>query len=259
MRLFKHILKVIGVLLGVCGLFYVPFYFLVIYHTKITDDSISTYQFRELTILYISSCVTTLALIVALLKDEIRSLWRRAKIEIKSKSINFIIEKPYDITGASDVRAEFYNSILYVINTGSLHINLCSISLTKLQYKSFNGNPHDIDVSLSEDIKWLGKNNTNTPIHSNGGKAEALVIQFKTNDAGTTGESQSQPAKLYIGGFEATKGHNASQGSVWTATFTVYFDTSRPVDYSLEISWDGEWHNRLPEMLEHCKIREVNK
>lgn len=192
------------------------------------------------------------------MKDEIRSIWLRAKIIVKPKSSDFIIEKPIETIGTPvDVRAESYFVILNVTNTGSLHINLCSISLTGLQYKSINGDPKDIDISLSEEIKWVGKTSVSTPIHPNGGKAEALVIQFKINDAGTTGDSQSQPAKLFIGSIDATKGHPTSHGSQWIATFMIYYDQSRPVEYKLEISWDGQWHNRLPEMLDHSKIKEL--
>lgn len=258
-KTFWKILLVIAIIIAIFFVFATPFYLLIRAYLPINDSSISSYQYCELLILYVSSCVTTLALIVALLKDEIRSLWLRSKIIIKPKNLGFLneitighLEKPVDI------RAESYDAILSIINVGSLHIHSCLISLTQLQYSGMDGaSLEDIDVSSAENINWIGKNKNSIPIHPNGGKVDVSVLQIKINDAATIDEGQSIPPKIYIGGIDATKDN--SSVNKWIATFSVYFDTSKPVEYVLEINWDGKWHKRLPEMSKHTKIKEFQK
>jgi len=200
-----------------------------------------------------------LALIVALLKDEIRYFFISAKIVIKPKSSQFLIEK-YDRRLTVDIKAELYEVILTIVNNGSLHVNSCSISLIDLEYSSLSEHSSIVDVSTAGNINWMGKSQPNILLHSYGGKAEVSILQIKFNDASTTDAGQSQPIKLFIGGIDTATEHPATKGSKWIATYMISYDSNRPIKYKLEIKWNGEWHDRLTEMLKNSvEIKEVNK
>ncbi|HEY4323466.1 MAG TPA: hypothetical protein VGN20_05755 [Mucilaginibacter sp.] len=257
-RILINVLKFSAILIGLIVFFYLLFYFLVISRIKVTTDTVNTYQFYELIIIYISSCVTTLALIVALLKDEIRYFFISAKIVVKPKSSQFLIEK-YDST-SNTIKAESYQIILNVMNNGSLYVNSCSIALIDLEYCSLSGHSTLVDISTAENINWMGKGTANILLHSYGGKAEVSIMQIKSNDASTTDAGQSQPVKLFIGGIDTAIENISTKGSKWIATFMISYDTNRPIKYKLEINWDGEWHDRLTEMLKHSvEFKEVKK
>ena len=123
---------------------YAGYYCLIKYNLTITNDGVTTYQYLQLRISYLSSFVTSLALIVALLKDEIRTLWRYSKITIKPKEKDFLMECCSNFE--KDIRAEYYYAMLTVINEGSLHISSCTISLTGLKHISSTGHENEIDV-----------------------------------------------------------------------------------------------------------------
>jgi len=258
-RVLINILKFLGILAFIVAIFYTVFKFLIINNIAIKKDEVTTYQFYDLTIVYVSSCVTTLALIVALLKDEIRYFFISAKIVIKPKSSQFLIEK-YDSTLTANIKADSYEIILTVMNNGSLQVNSCSVSLIDLVYAPLSGHSSIVDISTATNIIWTGKNLSNLLLHSYGGKAEVSILQIKSNDASTADAGQSQPVKLFIGGIDTAIEHQAVKGSKWIATYMISYDTYRPIKYKLAITWDGEWHDRLTEMLKNCvEIKEEKK
>jgi len=258
-NLFFRILKILGIGALIIAIFYVLFIFLVKKDIVVTPGTITTYQLKDLTILYISSCATTLALIVALLRDEIRNFFTSAKIVIKPKS-PLILNEDYDKTLTTNIKAESYQVIVNVRNNGSLHVHSCSISLTDLVYIDLSAHSSLVDVSLAKNINWIGKNEPIAHLHSYGGKSDVSILQIKTNDASTTDESLSQPVKLFIGGIDVSIEHTPTKGSKWIATYMISYDSNRPIKYEIEIGWDGKWHDRLSEMLKNSfEIKEVKK
>ena len=106
----------------------------------------------------------------------------------------------------------------------------------------------------------MGKNQSNIPIHAKGGKAEAIVLKIELSDEATPNDGNSTLAILKISGINAATGVNIASNNKWVATFISYYDSNRPSTYKIEISWDGKWHNRLTEMLQHSvKIKELKK
>jgi hypothetical protein len=255
-----RIFTVLIVLGLVVILYYLPLYYWIIKNKEFPSNPSLDYQFSGLELSYTSSFVTLLAVVVALLKDELKWwLWAKRKISVKQKSQNYLSEK-ISSTSIEDVRAEMYEVVIYVINTGSLHIDKCHVSLSELQYLDANNYATEVDF-ISQNLHWYSKKDAVIPLHSKG-KGEISLIQIKSNDAGTVGEGQSQSPKLFIGEVETEmpKDNIPLTGIIkWIATFMIYYDTHSPIEYKIEIGWDGKWQNRLTEMKKHVTIKILSK
>src|SRR5690606_30985432 len=212
------------------------------------DKKITEYQFHHLQITFISACVTTLALIVALLKDEIKSLWSSANISIESKFPKILNEKK---TNTQVVQAEYYYVALNICNLGSLPALQCSIILTELYFKNATGQETPLDISSAQEIPWTGKNLPQIAIHAGGTKSEVTILQIKPSDVSSSGVEQNTSAELFIGGLNISNLISTPTKKIdCKAIFVIYSQQTKPKKYILEITWDGSWHNRLQEMLE---------
>lgn len=237
------------------------FYLLVERDVTIDLKPIDSYQFRQLRITFISSCATTLALIVALLKDEIRALWKYSKLSIGPQVKDFLIEDIDQISSQQDIRAISYQVVLVIKNVGSLAAKDCSIVITELSYEILNnGIKNPIDITTAKELTWLGKGKEQVLIPSNGGSALVSILQIEPNTASTAGSAQSLPTKLSIGGIDLTDKNNTypiGNNTKWTTIFMIFSETSSPKKYKLEITWDRTWQNRKNEMMQHLSIKAI--
>lgn len=232
------------------------FYYYTIYCDIIVIDAKTTpYQYHHLILLFFSCVITAFALIVALLKDEIRSLWKYAKIKIDLLDLTETIVR----NSPTDIKASLYDVTLVITNTGSIPAKECSIFLTKLTSRLHSGNINNIDISNSPELIWRGKNQQKIIIPPKKCSAEVSLIKIISNNPSDTKDAQSQQSLLEIAGIEANKDFRAETGNIWNLTLMIYSESFDPVNFQIEFQWNGQWENRLTEMKQCVTFNRVQK
>ena len=235
-------------------LIYILYIFTIGSDIKVDTSPITIFQQKQLLLLFISSVVTSIALIVALLKEEIISLWKYSNLDIDKYKIHEDKEKQ----SSSDFKAKKYELCIEIVNTGSIPAKDCSVIITKLDYKLGSSASNPLDVSFFEELKWRGKNTPKIYIASNYGMAQVSLLEIIPNISSTSKEGQSEPNTLQIAGLDVTRDNIAQVGSEWTIYFMICSDNCKTKRYKLDFAWNGKWENRLEEMKQWAVVKSLS-
>jgi hypothetical protein len=212
---------------------------------------ITPFQQKHLILLFVSSVVTSFALVIALLKEEIIGLWKYANLSV----IGYRLSEDKEKQSSSDIKAKKYEVIIEILNSGSIPAKDCSVVITNLDYKLGSSVSNPLDPFLFEELNWRGKNIPKIYITSNNGIAQVSLIEIIPNISSTSKEGQSEPNTLQIAGVDVTKENKAQVGSEWTIFFMICSENCRLKKYKMVFAWNGKWENRLEEMKQWANVK----
>lgn len=257
-------LKLRHVILIILGLILVGYFlgqFLPIDYLKPTivnkDLTINDLYTRIISV--IATTVTFLAVLVALFKEDIRKIWDKADLSICFRDNNVLQEILDNETSSSNYKAKKYETILLIKNQGRLAAKSCEIYLERLQFKS-STYPASQDIPLTgQPLNWHNNSNTAILIPATG-KATVPILEI------ISPESQSVPTeqagntapmpKIKIGDTESP---NDYINGTWTAKFIVYSENAKPIEHTVNITWNNKWEHRLTEMTKCVTIEQQVK
>ena len=224
----------------------------------IVSRELSINDFYTRVISIIGTCVTLLAVFVALFKEDIRKIWDKAALEVAFKEgISFSEVLDNEAIGNNTYRAKKYETALVVNNKGSQAAKSCEIFLESLQFKSAAfATAQDIQLN-GKPLKWNNNSNSSILIPATG-KAHVSVIEVLSSEsqvinAGEANAGNQQP-KIRIGDTESPAEFT---NGTWTARFKIYSENAVPIEHMIQIQWNCRWENRITEMGRHLQIKVI--
>ncbi len=202
---------------------------------------------------------TLLATCVALFKEDLLGLIRRAQMEAKLRdkealSEQTVLEQSNDGTPGSSMVATKYEVIVEVSNTGKLVAKGCHAFLEKLVvYETGKVNSRDVFVQNPR-LQWL--NREGEAIHiPRGSRAFVTLVEFLSPQSSVVASGSPQAssqARLVVGQHEFGE---VQVGGRYVAEFAVHSENASSVPFSVEFEWNGTWEKRLSEMKERVKVK----
>ena len=252
----KHYLILIAVILLAIG-HITGIYFPKIKAPFIDDCLITQAEYNNMILKIVSSVLTFLAIITALLKDDIRNLWHVVKFNFSLNSIP-ILESTEKIKSSSSstsdmLAANQYSCPLKITNNGNKASLQTQVYLEKLTFiNNSNENTEEIQVKGGAN-DWEYENEQETIIPPLGKKTTnifTLLPPPKESPPDGRGRSESK-ATFTIGQTEIPEEfHN---GKI-IAIFSIYSTSCSTKTVKAKISWNGKWHSRLSELSKDLKI-----
>jgi len=220
----------------------------------IVDKNLSINDLYTRVISVIGTLITSLAVVVALFKEDIRKRWEYAKPTIDFKSEKGLAEVLDQVQ--SNIKAKKYESIICVTNVGNLATKNCEIYLEKLTFKNVNYATAQEIPTTGQPIEWNGKTETKTLIPSKA-KGHLTVVEI------ISPQQQSVPSgsihtdtkpRLKIGNIECPQ---EFINGIFHAKFVLYSENTKPCEYNISVNWNGKWEERLTEMSNCVSINKV--
>lgn len=250
---FRYVI-VVSVVVLVLGYLFGQFVPWDLLHPVISNRDITMNDYYTRLISVIGAVATILATLVALFKEDIKRLYEYASLEVDFKHKDYITEiletetSGSSSNGNSNLTAKKYELIIYVNNKGKLAARSCQIYLEHLSVKNSSYPQPKEFQTTGKPLQWIGKTDHNIIIPSTAKTfvsiVEILSPQSEIVAAETTNKSQLKP-QIKIAGLDiATQNLNA----VYFCTFMIYSENAAPVEFKLELNWNGKWEHRLTEM-----------
>jgi hypothetical protein len=250
--IFGFIILIVGYIIGTI----VPLEYL---KPNIIQKDLNSGEFYTIVINSFSVIVTTLAVIVALFKEDIRKYWEFASLDISfkdGKELHEILEDEKTNTPSNINKATKYESVILIANKGKLPARNCELYLERLTFKNSQYvSNQDIPI-VGIALEWWGKNERTILIPSTG-KAYIGVCEIYPPQDHSFGTSESSPSetstpikpKILFGNVESP---SIYESGTWEAIFVLYSENAKPVKFTIEITWNGEWKHRLADMSKKC-------
>jgi hypothetical protein len=226
----------------------------------IKQTPLTTHEILSLSVSLISILITFVAVTVALFKEDIRQFWENVELKVtfyqNRPFLEFTRAREFSSSLTKTPIAEKYETILVISNTGSLAAKNCKVYLDKLQIvKNGTNKLHDVNFDNSQALKW--KDKTDAVLVPPNGKALINVLSVISPEAQSVGNLEEEnghenSAKLIVGDYTIP---DSRQEEHWIATFMIYPENARSLEYKLSVEWNHEWHTREPEMTEHLIIK----
>lgn len=227
-------------------------------HPTIVDKTINLNDFYTRLITLTGTFATLLAVTVALFKEDIRKFWEFAFLQISFRDNNNlceVLEEAKSDSINSVNKANKYETFIVVFNSGKLPAKNCELYLERLTFKN------DTYTSLQEiqttgiALDWWGKNDKTILIPATG-KAHIGVFEITSPNSQPVssepnekdGEQKLKP-KIRFGNIESPITY---EHGTWEATFILYSENAKPLEFLLTIKWNGSWEHRLSEMTKKC-------
>lgn len=230
-------------------------------HPNISDSTITMNDYYTRLISIVGALATLFATFVALFKEDIKKLYEYASLVTKFKDQN-ILSEVLDIetttSNAQNISAKKYEVIIVVNNCGKLAARGCQVYLESISFKhsSFPA-PKDMPIT-GKPLQWIGKNETSVIIPS---KAKGFINLFEilspkseimTEEKSQLADGNAQikisGSDLFLEDFNGT----------YKCAFMIYSENSTPVEFELEITWNGSWRQRLSEMKDCITIKSTS-
>lgn len=210
---------------------------------------ISAYEALSLSVNIVLAILTFLTVIVALLKEEIIKLWRKAILEIEADEQSMFREKLRENSGTSI--SELYYIKLRLINKGSIDARNCRVHISKITHKN-NATQHASSIEILKKAVILEDNES--PILPPFSSLDFNLVSI--NDGGSNSSSAPDASKppgytppkspiLIVAGNEIqTEYHHG----VIEIHLAIHSDGMLPVKKIISIRWDGQWKQRLSDI-----------
>lgn len=203
--------------------------------------------------------VTFLAVLAALLKEDIRKLWDYVSFEVVFRDEgNFVelLDNETSMSSTSDKnykKASKYECVLTIRNNGSISAKNCEIYLEQLQFRN-NGYPAAQEIkSPRTALQW--NNNSESILIPPKGKAHVSVVELiSPSQQSVTNENPSANTRpnIKIGNIESPPDFT---NGIWEARFIIYSENSNAKEVTVELNWNGNWENRLTDLTKHLTIQ----
>lgn len=215
----------------------------------VTDNEIPA----RITLMVVSSAITTIAMLIALFKEDIRNLFVHPKVELsKTNSLRETTAK----TGSGVIEAVEYSYKVNVTNSGRVPVNKAEVYLDKLTKWRLDSTNHEEIETDGVPLKWNNSDINQIMIPSSSRKSITLFKilppdQTTTPDASSK-KTNSQP-RIKIGDNTYDVEVTSTE---WAAIFSIYSENAKTVSLHLRIKWNGKWHARLAELNKDCSVTE---
>jgi hypothetical protein len=235
------------------------------FKAQITHKSIETFQFYQLVMMSVSAMATFSAVLVALFKDQLYSLFKFAEFHITPRESDFIYENLSQMKGSdgqvvpdNTLIAESYEVFLSVFNKGNKSAVGCTLQLISLDFTG-NGHAksHSIPVTTSPRLTWSNHDSSEMTLY---GHTEGIVsiLKIYPENSGpppTPGNGQSSTVTFAIGGITANNGE--FNNGTWIATFQLCSKDTKPIEYRLKVVWNNTiWKPRKNEFMTVISVTE---
>jgi hypothetical protein len=196
---------------------------------------------------------TLVAVVVALLKEDIRRLWDAPVLTIEPKSkdvVTEVTEPSQAPAGAKGtLRATRYEVPLVARNDGKQIAKECKLVLESLHYQRLGADElEQIDI-LSPAVTWTIPKAPSVEIVRTG-RVTVCAATVSEPQGDAAGTEQAKP-QLRIGAEEIDR---VEGSGTWIAIFMLHAENHAPFRYELRIGWDGVWESRLTEFRSHFKV-----
>ena len=228
----------------------------------------STFEFWTLFWSAASAIGTVLAVIVALFKEEIVRIYKRAELLIETADKLQFFEELENTTSVETNRsvpqvASKYALRVPVKNIGKIAARSCEIELEAVEIKE-NGSPNFVPYKLKEScLLWNDINsNANVTIKSTGTKHFTLFEIVNpasnlqdgdslSNENNGVKQSINVPPTINIGNIAIIP---KSTNSIYLILFCINCENSKCVRLQLEIDLNHKWEPRYTEMEKNIKL-----
>lgn len=215
---------------------------------EVVKEQISKKELWDLLIAAFGALGTFGAVVVALFLNEIRSLFKYVKFNIKLLD-NDIIEDLHNVKGSKKA-ARYYNYIEFY-NNGNINAENCELYLESASFTS-KESPTKVALSVpSTPIEWLSNNNT-VYIPKKGGKKvlQAFSLFAPQKQSTPDGTKEDNPVSIQILGLDTME----ADAGEWELNYTLYSTTADSKKVKVVINWNGKWEDRKTEMKDILKI-----
>ena len=225
---------------------------------KIIDTSdLSIYQYHSLTTNLFAGIATTLALLVALFRNELRSTWKYARLTFEQQESDGIFEYWVE-SPEKEPTAYKYTYPFIIENTGTIIANQCCIKIESITVK-----PKDVQktksIELDEyiDFHYLQWNLATTPFIDipTTDKTKINLISLEFVQGATYGGEKSTSPTLNVGQVHI---NNEYESGTWTIDFALYCGNCKPIKKKIQVDWNGKWSNRKTEMMDNISFKEIS-
>jgi hypothetical protein len=227
----------------------------------LSDTTVTSFQRFDLLVRFLAAAGTFLAVVVALFKEEIRSLWEHASLTLTARDAGWvkeILEGSADDESGGDSdgpeaelrshRAENYEAVLQVANTGNVPAKSCEVRLDRLTFReAAEAHPQELDCG-EEPIGWRGTNEHRVTILPDR-HAWVEVVSLTAPKRSSKGNAEA--------GLSIASAPMAQRAGTWVATFSVYGENIRLTKIELTIWWNGQWEPRKTEMTQRFTIKQA--
>lgn len=191
-------------------------------------------------ILNIASFSGSLAVsMVALFKEQIQSLFIKAKFQVKVQNDGLDEEVVND-------QAIRYSSFIEVSNVGKKYADDCSIYMDGAKYYPHNGNPNTPLKEIRRQLSPIDWDNMNTEsgIPPKGHRVVEIFRMIQPGEMNDPNSSKTTTPTYFFAGLNKEE----SNPGTWNICYSIYSKNSEVFKFELTVSWSGEWKPRLKEM-----------
>lgn len=214
---------------------------------EINENDISRGEFFYYTVTAIGVFATFLTVIVALFKEDIIRLLKKADLKFSFINDTTFKEDIEDIKGTK--KAKKYYSIAKIENSGNIHAANCELYLDRIEFiMDKNTDISEVIVSESKPVKWNGEkdriyipSDANTTLH--------LFELYPPQESSTPdeGSGNNTPAELCLLGHNKLKVEKG--GGEWRCYYSIHSSTmNKPRRFVTHLKWNGVWEHRYSEM-----------
>lgn len=205
----------------------------------------------QLAIQFGSVLATLVAVVVALFRDELRQVFLRPVIGIHldQELLTEVLtesSQSADFDSITSPRAERYDCILQITNTGNASAKDCVLYIEKIVERNAQDVPYDRRIA-AQPLPWVGTAEKGVVISETATNQACVATLLEPKEA----RGPSDSAKTASGGAPGFRVGNLEVGPATVrveVTLALHSDNSRPVRRVLEIRWNRQWHPRLSEL-----------
>lgn len=241
---------IIGIVLGLIGCLFI----IQISSDIILEGKCSKPEFIYYLSQILGVFVTFMAVLVAIFGSEIKAMIFRPKCKIVlSNEEDGIIEKLNDSIGNQPIKANLYDCVLKVINIGNKEITNCELIISKIQYKTEERQKHFKDLLSGgyKKIYWYSRDEQSINLPAGENREVNLFRIYPSMQ--TPDERGDSPARLSFSGYPLDLKY--CQKGVWEVTYKLQTIEKVLSSFNLQISWNGQWCDRLSEMKDEVTVK----
>ncbi|WP_429173636.1 hypothetical protein [Aeromonas salmonicida] len=217
-------------------------------------STLSAFEYFSLLINFILAFFALLTIAVALLKDEIVSIWKKVMFSAELESECGFIENINNRNDASS-SADNYQLKVNVTNDGTINALNCKIIISKVFHTNINSS-HRREIKLSKTMHPQLENQIIPPSTSFEIMLAEINLKRDNSDNNTEQKKTTLEPIFFIAGNIIDPECHAG---VIEVHFSIHCDSTESLKRIIEIKWDGVWKNRLTDIKPHLQATFKNK
>lgn len=199
----------------------------------------------------IGSIATTIAVIVALFKDDILRKFHSPELVIEKYTGGLIpLVKVDGKNGSGD---SYYKCELKINNDGAENARNCTIVLSRFLYDTSrmgDGAKSELDPSQIERIIEIGEKNNQIV-----SGLDTRVELFRINNPSLSSTPNGVMEKANVIFPQVNLGDEIAAESNFEIDYEIRADNAAPIKFKVFIEWTGKWNNSVNEMSNNIKVK----